>query len=233
MFTASLFSDYLKENGLKIRKDDSTRHIICLEFNYGSRSYQKEMEYLYRMAVNANQEYRKAKIQNNKYLTENMHSKKRKIDELLQTAYRKRNHYVQYTANELRTYLYNHGVDVEYNAYDRKGNIKKKEKVHYKMLYRSTGKAKKGSCMFIADRLYSKALKFLRMGIRLPENNPRIVEISAYSSLVSSSIVEKIKIDPKNILVLKDVDRFFRTNIISIETDENKHCYAKKYPIIN
>lgn len=228
MFTASLFSDYLKENGLKIRKDDSTRDIICLEFNYGSRSYQKEMEYLYRMAVNANQEYRKAKIQNNKYLTENMHSKKRKIDELLQTAYRKRNHYVQYTANELRTYLYNHGVDVEYNAYDRKGNIKKKEKVHYKMLYRSTGKAKKGSCMFIADRLYSKALKFLRMGIRLPENNPRIVEISAYSSLVSSSIVEKIKIDPKNILVLKDVDRFFRTNIISIETDENKHCYAKK-----
>ena len=54
-----------------------------------------------------------------------------------------------------------------------------------------------------------------------------IVEISAYAPLVSSGIVGKVKIDPKNILVLKDVDRFFNTNVISIETDKDKHCYAK------
>ena len=38
MFTNSLFSDYLKENGLKIWKEESTRDIICLEFNFGTRS---------------------------------------------------------------------------------------------------------------------------------------------------------------------------------------------------
>ena len=40
MFTNSLFSDYLKDNGLKIWKEESTRDLICLEFNFGSRSYE-------------------------------------------------------------------------------------------------------------------------------------------------------------------------------------------------
>ena len=43
--------------------------------------------------------------------------------------------------------------------------IKKQEIIHYKMLYRSSGKAKQGSCMFICDRLYNKAKKFIYMGI--------------------------------------------------------------------
>lgn len=95
------------------------------------------------------------------------------------------------------------------------------------MLYRSPGKAKKGTCMFIKDRLYNKAINFLRMNIKLPKHNADIVGISAYSSLVCSGIVGKIKINPKNILILKDVDRYFDTNVISIETDNNKHCIAK------
>mgnify|MGYP001775541462 FL=1 len=81
--------------------------------------------------------------------------------------------------------------------------------------------------MFICDRLYKKARKFLYMGIRLPKHNAPLVEISAYAPLVTSTIVGKIKINPKNILILKDVDRFFSTNVCSIETDENKHCIAK------
>jgi hypothetical protein len=66
------------------------------------------------------------------------------------------------------------------------------------------------------------------MGIKLPQNNPMLVEMSAYKPLVSSGIVGKIKINPKNILILKDVDRFFNTNVVSIETDEEKHCIARK-----
>lgn len=95
------------------------------------------------------------------------------------------------------------------------------------MLYRSTGKAKKGSCMFICDRLYKRAIDFLYMGIKLKKKNAPIVEISAYAPLISSSIVGKIKINPKNILILKDVDRTFKTNVVSVETDEDKHCIAK------
>ena len=72
--------------------------------------------------------------------------------------------------------------------------------------------------MFICDRLYKRAIKFLYMGIKLPKHNAPIVEISAYAPLVSSAIVDKIKINPKNILILKDVDRFFKTKVVSIET---------------
>ena len=46
MFTNSLFSDYLKDNGLKVWKEESTRDIICLEFNFGSRSYEEEIAHL-------------------------------------------------------------------------------------------------------------------------------------------------------------------------------------------
>ena len=63
MFTNSLFSDYLLANGLKVWKEESTRDIICLEFNYGSRSYEDECAHLYRIARNARVEY---KIANHK-----------------------------------------------------------------------------------------------------------------------------------------------------------------------
>ena len=94
------------------------------------------------------------------------------------------------------------------------------------MFYRSTGKAKGGSCMFIRDELYDKALSSITMRIEMEQHDAPIVEMSAYSSLIASSIVGTIKINPKNILVLKDVDSFFTTNVISVETDKNKHCIA-------
>ena len=95
------------------------------------------------------------------------------------------------------------------------------------MLYRSTGKAKKGSCMFIVDRLYKKSINFLRMGIKLPSENAPLVEISAYAPLVASTIVGRIKINPKNILILKDVKSLFNRDVISVETDEQRHCISK------
>lgn len=94
------------------------------------------------------------------------------------------------------------------------------------MLYRSTNKAKTGKVMFIRDELYDKASEYLRMGIELPKENAPIVELGAYESLIASTIVGKVQIDPKNILVLKDYDSFMKTNVISIETDKDKHCYA-------
>ena len=224
MFTNSLFCDYLKENGMKVWKDESTRDIICLEFNYGSRSYEKELIHLRKVASGARKDYRVANIRSDKYLMDKSQNKRNKITDLLGIAHGNKNNYQALTNEELRTLYYNNGVDVEYITRDRNGNIKKKETIHYKMLFRSTGKAKKGSCMFIRDKLYKKAKNFLYMGIKPTEKNPMIVELSAYAPLVASGIVGRIKINPKN----KDVDRFFTTNVISVETDVNKHCLARK-----
>lgn len=227
MFTNSLFSDYLKENGLKIWKEESTRDIICLEFNFGTRSYEQEITHLYKIARNARLEYKLAKSHKNKNEILKKKNKRRKIMKLIAFVEANKEKYVKISKEEIRRKFYNDGVDVEYVFKKKDGTVRKTETIHYKMLYRSTGKAKKGSCMFIRDKLHKKAQNFLYMGIKPSKKNPMIVELSAYAPLVSSAIVDRIKINPKNILILKDVDRFFNTNVISIETDKNRHCYAK------
>ena len=228
MFTNSLFNDFLQQNGLKVWKEESTRDIICLEFNFGTRSFEEEISHLSKIAKQARTEYKLAKSFGYKTQIQKKKNKRDRISQLYQEAYKNKDKYIKYSKEQIRDIFYNDGVEVEYISRKKNGDIIKKEKIHYKMLYRSTGKAKKGSCMFICDRLYKRAIKFLYMGIKLPKKNAPIVEISAYAPLVSSGIVDRIKINPKNILILKDVDRYFKTNVVSIETNENKHCYAKR-----
>ena len=226
MFTNSLFSDFLKDNGLKIWNEESTRDLICIEFNFGSRSYEEEIDHLIKIAKAARMEYKLAKSHKYKTQIVKKKNKRNKIAKLIQEAGKNKDNYHKHSKEDIRKIFYNEGVNIEYISRKRNGDIKKKETIHYKMLYRSTGKAKKGSCMFIRDKLYKKAINFLYMGIKLPKNNAPIVEISAYAPLVSSAIVGRVKINPKNILILKDVDRSFKTNVVSIDTDKNKNCIA-------
>lgn len=227
LFVNSLFKDFMCENKLKIWNNESTRDIICIEFNFGTRSYEDEIKHIRKIAKNARIEYKKAVSSGSKKLIEIQTNKKKKIMSLYNFAIEHKIEYFSLSADEIRKDFYKNGVNVEYITRKKNGEIIKTEIIHYKMLYRSPGKAKKGTCMFIKDRLYNKAINFLRMNIKLPKHNADIVGISAYSSLVCSGIVGKIKINPKNILILKDVDRYFDTNVISIETDNNKHCIAK------
>lgn len=193
LFANSLFLDYLKEHGLKIQKDGSTRDIICLEFNYGTRSYQDEMAHLKTIAKKARTEYQLAKSRGCRKQMLQKQKKRRKIAALFQNAQSNREHYIHYSKEEIRTIFYNDGTDIEYPSRTRNGAASRKDHIHYKMLYRSTGKAKKGSCIFLCDRLYQRAIRFLYMGIRLPKNNAPIVESSAYASLIASSIMGKYR----------------------------------------
>lgn len=227
MFSNSLFKDYLDENGLKAWKEESTRDLICLEFNFGTRSFEREIQHIKKIAKTARLDYKKAVSLKNVKTIETQTNKRRKIMELYHFAHHHQSEYSELTSDEIRNYFYENGADVTYTTRKKSGEIIKQETIHYKMLYRSTGKAKKGTCMFIRDKLFNKSINYLRMGIKLPEINPDIVGISAYSSLVCSGIVGKIRINPKNILILKDVDRFMTRDIISVETDAEKHCIAK------
>lgn len=227
MFVNSLFKDFMCDNGLKVWNGEFTRDLICLEFNFGTRSYEDEIKHIKKIAKKARLEYKKAASSKSKKLMDIQFNKKNKIMQLYDFANKHKDEYFQLSADNIREEFYKNGVDVEYIIRKRSGEIIKKEVIHYKMLYRSTGKAKKGSCMFIRDKLYNKASSFLRMGIKLPKKNADIVGINAYSPLISSGIVGKVKINPKNILVLKDVDRFFTTKVVSVETDKNKRCIAK------
>ena len=211
MFTNNLLLYYLMDNGLKVN-NGWTRDIICIEFDYGSRSYEEEIKHLDKCI----------KLAENDGDTEKIKC----LNSFKSQAELKKDLFNKKSADEIREIFYTKGVEIRHDIQRKNGKITKQEFVHYNMLYRSTGKAKDGSCMFICDRLYKKALNFIRMGIKMPKNNAPIVEMGAYSSLIASSIIDTIHIDPKNILILKDVDSYFTTNVISVETDKNKHCIA-------
>lgn len=236
MLTNSLFLDFMKENGLKIYKEVSTRDIICIDFQYGSRTFKDEMKHLKDLATKARLEYKKAKGQGHTAQINKAYKKRKNIERMYQQALENEDKYIKKSKEELRIEYYTNGVDIKYPKYNKKTKEWDYEIVHYKMLYRTPGKAKKGSCMFIRKSLYNKAHQFLTMGIKIPKKNSPIVEIGAYQSLITSSIEGKVKIPPQDILVLKDVDSFFNTNVISIEIDKNKHCKSipkENYEVCN
>lgn len=216
----SLFLDFMLNNGLRTWNDKSTRDIITINFNYGSRSYEEDMAHLRKSKKN---------IKNNSKLSEQqIQDKITKIEELEEKANKNKDKYQKYDRQSLRIKYYTHGVNIKYPVYNKKRQVISKEEIHYKMLFRSSGKAKIGSCMFVREELYDIARDYLYMGIQLPKENAPIVEIGAYSSLVASSIIGKVKIDPKDILILKDVESSFLGNTISIELDDKGHCQAVK-----
>lgn len=217
MLTNSLFLDFLKENGLTVWKEESTRDVICIDFSYGSRSYDEEIKHLNGLLKTFTD-----KMQQDP----NAEPKLRKVQELIQFTNDNRDKFVKKSAQQIRVEYYINGVPVTYHTHNKKGKIVKSETINYRMLFRTPGKAKKGSCMFIREELYDIAKDFLQMGIKMSYENAPIVEMGAYSSLVTSTIVDKICIPPERILVMKDVDSFFNTKVISVETDANKQCHA-------
>jgi len=125
---------------------------------------------------------------------------------------------VEISRQRLRELAYENGVDVRYPD---------GEEVHYRMLYRTPGKAKKGTCMFIRDSLYDKAHEYLWMGIELPEKNSPIVQMGAYSSLITSGIVSKLQIKPEQILVLKDLESSTEADAVLVRLGEGRQCVAE------
>ena len=156
------------------------------------------------------------------YKTKGYEATKKRLQELdkpdlLENLERNKPHCKEISKSDLRTLAYRDGMSIRY----------KDETIHYKMLYRTPGKAKKGTCMFIRDELYDVAHRFLWMGIDLPEHNSPIVQMGAYSSLITSSIVGKIQIKPEQVLVLKDIESYMNARVITIETDKKKQCVAR------
>lgn len=118
------------------------------------------------------------------------------------------------SAAELRDYYYENGATVKWKFYD--------EPIHYKMLMRSPGKAKEGDCIFIREKFYSKAIKYLTMDLwdKMPFENAPIVEMSAYAPLTTATAIDYITIPMENILIVKDEDVYAAVNAVRVKTRE-------------
>lgn len=106
------------------------------------------------------------------------------------------------SSKELRDYYYTNGAIVN----REQPKSEKSESITYKMLMRSSGKAKKGDCIFIRDNLYKKTLDYITMDLydKMPKENAKIVELSAYATLITATAIDYIKIPLDNIFVLED-----------------------------
>lgn len=222
----SLFSIFLLNNGLNVYKGESTRDIICLDFNFGSRSFEEEMQHLIQMQKKAADDETRQNI-------------KKIIDKVEENKFK----YVKRSKDEIREMFYQNGVSIKYTTKDKKGNIRKETTIQYKMLYRNSSKAKLGQVMFVNKKLYKVAYDWLTMGLgkKLPRGKAKIVELSAYAPLTTSTIEQTLHIPVENVLILKDQDSFFETmaNVVRAEDyigteriiDEEKTERAKQRAI--
>lgn len=203
MFNNSLFSNYIINKGLNVYKGESTRDIVCLEFDFGSKSYEEKVQQIETLIKKANEKSLE------------------RLNEILNTVHENKDKFVKKSMEEIRDEYYQNGVSIDYVTRDKNGAIKKTQTIHYKMLFRTPSKAKVGQSIFINEKYYKIAYEWLTMGLgnKMNKKKAKIVEMSAYAPLTTSTIVGNIHIPVEDILILKDQDSYFQTmaNIVRAE----------------
>ena len=222
MLHHSLFTNWLHKNGMQTdKKDQATRDIICMDFQFGLRSYTDEINHIKKMRKDAEGDEERLKM----------------IDRLEERVKNNKDLYKKISKDQIRKIFYEDGVPITYTKVLKTGEVVS-ETINYKMLYRNPSKAKQGSCMFIREELYDKAYDWLTMGIgkKLPLHNAKIVEISAYAPLSTSAIEGVVHIPIEDVLILEDQDSFFRTvadvvkaeDYTTPEGNKKKRCIVER-----
>lgn len=245
MLNHSLFSNYMVKNGLNIYKEESTRDIVCMEFDFGTRSYEDEIAHIDSMDIKeVGQKCRKAievKIEKekdkntvdelkDKLKQSDLELGKIRIKEMKKFAKEHKDKFCEISKDDLRKKFYEDGVDITYIT-RRKNKEDKIETIHYKMLYRSAAKAKLGQVMFINEKLYDTAYNWLTMGLgnKMPDKEAKIVEMSAYAPLTTSTVVGYMNIPVESMLILKDQESTFNTTAKIVQSTS----HIKEYKILD
>lgn len=110
------------------------------------------------------------------------------------------------SSSALRSYYYENGANIDWIYTDEEGNVTKIIPKSYKMLMRSPGKAKEGECIFIREDLHKLALDYITMDLydKMQYDNAKIVELSAYSTLITATAIDYIKLPLENMFVVED-----------------------------
>lgn len=90
--------------------------------------------------------------------------------------------------------------------------------VRYIRWKRSSGSARVGKCLFIDERLYPKMHKWEMAGLHIQPGAPvDLAALESYIALTASSMIDTIKILPKNILVIEDYTSVFFDDVIRVQ----------------
>ena len=102
---------------MEIYKGASSRDLICLDFDFGARSYEEEISHLHKILHNE---------QNDK--------KRESLLAHIEKAEKNKFKYCKRSKEEIRELFYENGVSVKYQIKDKNGNVKKEDIVEYKMI---------------------------------------------------------------------------------------------------
>ena len=100
--------------------------------------------------------------------------------------------------------------------------------VRYK---RSAGSAKSGSCLFIKEKLYSMMNKWSKTGLDEKKDLcfDSLTSYEAYKALSLSSIIKTIKLNPRNILFVKDFKTFVKgQKVIRVKHEKKEGLVAEE-----
>ncbi|MDL5141106.1 hypothetical protein [Bacillus atrophaeus] len=119
---------------------------------------------------------------------------------------------------DLRRYLYQNGFTIK-EVDKETGEILETKYVVYK---RSSSKSRTGQCLFIKESLHEEMINWSRMYLPF-EPNKKIdyAGLLAYESLVGSSLETTIKINPKNMLIIEDIESKFKQTCNVVRTGKN------------
>ena len=235
VFANSLLLDKLKECRLKVSKNETTRDIIMLNFNYG---YNQKEYFLLQEKIDNIKEELKNITQESVTIRKDKNSDKEKITELQE---RKRQlkeekaeletEQFQYVMDKdaVRKLLYEKGFYLDFFKKDKKTKeYVKDETIEYVFWFRSSSKSRVGDAVFINKKLFKKIDSWQRMGIKLPKTDAMLVEMEAYKSLTSSHIEDRVIIHPNEILVIDDLESICEQECNIVYVNENGECSVKK-----
>ncbi len=125
---------------------------------------------------------------------------------------------------DLRSKLYKEGFTIKQVDYET-GEV---TETFYKFYKRSSSKSRKGEAWFICEELYDVMVNWSRMNIPFVERqNVDLAGLMAYESLVTSSIIGTVEVDPKSILIVDEVINKFPETVNVVYKKDN-HLDSKK-----
>ena len=113
------------------------------------------------------------------------------------------------TTKQIREELYKNGFLLDGNKY-----------VRFK---RSSGASRVGKCLFIKEKYYKEMMKWSYMGLNYTETDEMdLASMEAYISLTTSSIIDTLELNPKNILLIDDFESEFEDTVMGTDLIEGK-----------
>jgi len=120
-----------------------------------------------------------------------------------------------YKVNEIREHIYENGFLCDGTKY-----------VRFK---RSSGSARVGKCLFIAEELYEKMFELAKCGLVVEEEQEiDLASFEAYISLTTSSIIDTLEIEKKNFLIIDDFHSIFEEEAIITEIGKGNRLTTRQ-----